>query len=99
MRFEDLLVEHSAWVVGPYYNSQHYGGAGNRLGAWLGAELPLSRHLHVVAESVIGSNAISSTSLGLVVYPLKRMPLTLGVQIPNTDANAYSIVFELTLVP
>ncbi len=99
LRIEDLLLKESVVVLGPYYNTEHYGGAGNRLGGWIGAEVPMSKVLHVMAESVLGDNAISYTSLGLVVYPVRNIPLTLGVQIPNTSNNAYSIVFELTVLP
>lgn len=97
---KNLLIKKSSLVVGAYYNSLHYGGKnGNRIGAWIGSEIPLVEKLHIVAESVIGNNAISYTSFGLIYYPKKRIPITLGIQIPNTKNNAYSIVFELTLVP
>jgi hypothetical protein len=53
----------------------------------------------VIAESVMGKNALAYTSLGIKYYPLKYMPLTFGIQIPNTENNAYSFVFELTILP
>jgi hypothetical protein len=52
-----------------------------------------------MAESVLGKIALTYTSLGIIYYPLKYMPLTFGIQIPNTENNAYSFVFELTLLP
>jgi hypothetical protein len=97
--FEDLLVHESKLVLGTYYNSKHYGGRGNRTGIWLATEVPLSHKLHVMAESVLGNNSLSYTSVGLIYYPLKWMPLTFGMQIPNTKKNSYSFVFELTIVP
>jgi hypothetical protein len=96
---KDMFIERSSIVLGSYYNTQHYGGQGNRLGIWLGAEMPIVNKLHVVAESVLGNNAISYTSVGIIYYPKKRIPLTFGMQIPNTKNNAYSFVFELTFVP
>jgi len=96
---KNLLLKNSCLVIGSYYNSMHYGGIGNRLGAWIGTEVPVNDHLHIMAESVLGSNALCYTSTGVVVYPVKWMPLTLGIQIPNTTSNAYSIVFELTIIP
>ncbi len=96
---EDILVHESKLVLGTYYNTRHYGGRGNRLGIWLGAEVPITTKLHAMAESVLGNNALSYTSLGIIYYPLPRMPLTLGMQIPNTRNNSYSLVFELTFVP
>lgn len=99
LRITDILVKNSVFVVGSYYNSLHYGGQGNRLGAWVGAEVPIKPYFHVMAESVLGNNALSYTSLGIILYPAKWMPLTLGVQIPNTQNNSYSIVFELTIIP
>lgn len=96
---KNMLIANSSWVIGSYYNSTHYGGEGNRIGAWCGTEIPIKQNIHLLAESVIGNNAISYTSLGIVFYPLQHVPLTLGVQIPNTKKNAYSLVFELTFVP
>lgn len=96
---KNLLVHHSSLVLGAYYNSQHYGGDGNRVGAWIGAEVPATERIHFMAESVIGSNAISYTSLGVILYPHKKIPLTFGIQIPNVKNNSYSFVFELTFVP
>ncbi|HRG01469.1 MAG TPA: hypothetical protein PKZ75_10155 [Bacteroidia bacterium] len=97
---KNLLIKNSSLVAGTYYNSLHYGGRnGNRVGAWIGTELPIINKIHIVAESVIGNNALSYTSLGLIYYPKKRIPITVGIQIPNVKSNAYSIVFELTFVP
>ena len=97
---KDLLVKNSSIVMGAYYNSLHYGGRyGNRIGGWIGSEIPIINKLHIVAESVLGSNAMCYSSVGVIYYPKKRIPITLGIQIPNVKANAYSIVFELTFVP
>jgi hypothetical protein len=98
-RLQDVLVQNSCFIAGLYYNTQHYGGEGNRLGVWAGTEIPIVPNFHLMAESVIGNSAICYTSVGVVYYPLKRMPLTLGLQIPNTKRNAYALVFELTFVP
>ena len=98
--FKNILIKNSSLVIGGYYNTLHYGGRyGNRIGAWIGSEIPIINKLHVVAESVLGNNAMCYTSLGLIYFPKKRIPITLGIQIPNTKTNAYSIVFELTFVP
>ena len=97
--FKNLLVHHSSLVFGAYYNSLHYGGEGNRLGMWVGTEIPATERIHFMAESVLGSNSISYTSLGIILYPAKRLPLTFGMQIPNVKNNSYSFVFELTFVP
>lgn len=99
IRLENVIVRNSILTAGTYYNTRHYGGDGNRLGAWLGTEILLFPKFHLMAESVIGNNAISYTSIGFVYYPRKRIPLTLGLQIPNTKRNAYSLVFEFTFVP
>lgn len=98
-RLTDLLFKNSTFVIGSYFNSIHYGGHGNRLGAWVGTEIPVTNNFHFMAESVIGDNALCYTSVGVIYYPYKWMPLTLGVQIPNTKNNAYSIVFEFTIIP
>ncbi len=98
-QIKNLLGEESNIVLGSYYNSLHYGGKGNRVGGWLGLEVPIHKKLHLMAESVIGNNAICYTSLGIIYYPLKHLPLTFGFQIPNTKNNSYSFVFELTFVP
>ncbi|MEI8137113.1 MAG: hypothetical protein WCH21_07310 [Bacteroidota bacterium] len=98
-RLTDILIKNSTLVLGSYYNSPHYGGRGNRFGAWVGTEIPVTSKFHLMAESVLGNNALCYTSLGVIYYPLKWMPLTLGIQIPNSKNNAYSIVFELTIIP
>ncbi len=97
---KNMLIKNSSLVIGCYYNSLHYGGRyGNRIGGWIGSEIPIINKLHFVAESVLGNNAMCYTSLGLIYFPKKRIPITLGIQIPNTQSNVYSIVFELTFVP
>lgn len=97
---KNIIFNNSSLVIGGYYNTLHYGGRyGNRIGGWIGSEIPIINKLHFVAESVLGNNALSYTSLGVIYYPKKRIPITLGIQIPNTKSNAYSIVFELTFVP
>lgn len=98
-RFQDVIWEDCLFVAGTYYNSRHYGGAGNRVGGWVAAEVPLAEKWHVMGESVIGDNAISYSSVGVIFYPRPRIPLTLGVQIPNTAHNAYALVFEFTITP
>lgn len=97
---KNILIKNSSLVIGGYYNTLHYGGRyGNRIGGWIGTEIPIVNKLHIAAESVLGNNALSYTSLGLIYFPKKRIPITFGIQIPNTKNNAYSIVFELTFVP
>jgi hypothetical protein len=99
VRYHDLFFKKSVFVIGTYYNSVHFGGEGNRIGAWIVGEIPVSHKLHFMAETIIGNNSLSYTSLGFVYYPIKRMPLTFGIQIPNTTRNSYSLVFELTIIP
>lgn len=97
--YSDLFVTESKIVGGAYYNNIHYGGTGNRFGAWCAAEFPIIKKLHVMAESIFGTNSLSFTSLGIIYYPHPQIPLTLGLQIPNTTKNSYALVFEFTVVP
>lgn len=99
LRLTDLMLKNSSFVIGTYYNSLNYGGSGNRFGFWVASEVPLTSKFHLMSESVIGNNALSYSSIGIVYYPFEWMPLTLGAQIPNTKSNAYSVVFELTIIP
>lgn len=99
IRFNHVIWENCLLVAGPYYNSKHYGGAGNRVGGWLAAEIPFTPKWRIMGESVIGDNAISYSSVGIIFLPRPHIPLTLGVQIPNTTNNAYALVFELTITP
>lgn len=99
VRFSDIFWKNCVLVAGPYYNSQHYGGAGNRIGGWLAVEVPLTNKWHILGESIVGDNAISYSSFGVVFFPRPRVPLTLGVQVPNTVNNAYACVVELTFTP
>lgn len=98
-KLADLFIKNSSFILGAYYNSIHYGGYGNRFGIWAGTEIPVTHKFHLMAESIFGTNALSYTSVGIIYYPLKKMPLTLGIQIPNTRNNTYSLVFELTFTP
>jgi hypothetical protein len=99
LMIRDILIKKSEIIGGVYYNSKHYGGSGERLSAWMGMEVPLLNKFHFMAESVLGNNALSYTSLGFIYYPKPFLPLTFGFQIPNTSRNSYSFVFELTYVP
>lgn len=97
--YSDLLIKESKIVAGAYYNTIHYGGTGNRFGAWCATEIPIIDKLHVMTESILGDNSLSFTSVGVIFYPHPQIPLTLGLQIPNTTKNSYALVFELTIVP
>ncbi len=97
-RLSNVLIKNSSLVIGSYYNSLHFGGTGNRVGTWIGTEIPIVNNFHLMTESVLGTNALCFTSLGLIYYPVNWMPLTFGIQIPNTKNNAYSLVFELTIL-
>lgn len=98
-RTTDLLLKNCAFVFGTFYNSLHYGGSGSRIGLWAATEIPLNNYFHAMAETIIGPNAISFSSIGLIYYPIKWMPLTFGVQIPNNYNSNASFVFELTILP
>lgn len=99
LMFKDYIKDHSIMTLGIYYNSLHYGGDGNRFGGWIGTEFPITQRFHVMGESVIGTNAICYTSLGIVLYVNPHVPLTVGVQIPNNHNNNSAFVFEFTFVP
>lgn len=96
---EDIFIKDSKYVGGAYFNSRHYGGKGDRFGGWVGVELPVTEKIHLMGESILGNNAISYTSLGIILYPRPYLPLTFGFQIPNVKRNSYALVFELTFVP
>ena len=95
----DLGKKELKIVSGVYYNSRHYGGGSNRLGAWLGMEINAGKKTHLVLESIIGNQSLSYTSLAMVYFPKVWMPVTAGLQIPNNRQNPYSFVVELTLLP
>jgi len=98
--FESIFSTNSNLVIGGYYNSIHYAGRyGNRIGGWIGSEIKISQNIHLITESIIGNNSLCYTSFGCVYYLTKKMPITLGLQIPNTKKNSYSLVFEFTFVP
>jgi hypothetical protein len=98
-RTSDLLLKNSVLVLGVLYNSLHYGGSGNRIGLWAGAEIPINNHFHAMAETILGTNAISFSSIGIIYYPIKWMPLTFGLQVPNNFGSNLSFVFELSILP
>lgn len=95
----DVLTEGSVLVSGVYYNTLHYGGSGNRIGGWLGCEIPVSQRCHLTGESIFGSNALSYSSVGVILYPHPHLPVTLGVQIPNVPKNTFGFVLEITWIP
>lgn len=96
---KNLFIDGNNMVVGAYYNSYRYGGAGNRFGLWLGVEIPINKKLHIMAEDVIGTTDIASSCLGVIYYPLSWMPLTLGWQLNHNQIAQSSFVFELTITP
>lgn len=99
LSFDDKFIPNSRFVLGGYYNSLHYGGEGSRLSFWLAAEVPLNNKVHLMSESIIGSNALSYTSLGVIYFLTKKMPITFGIQLPNVQANAAALVIEFTIIP
>lgn len=95
--FADHFLNNDGTVVaGLYVNSLHYGGLGSRYGEWLAAELPLNHRIHLMAETILGNNALSFTSFGVICFIKKNMPLTVGMQVPNNNRNAKAFVFEFT---
>lgn len=96
---KDKVIDGSILVSGIYYNTLHYGGEGNRFGGWIGCEIPVSSWIHVTAESVFGSNALCYSSGGVILYPHPKLPVTLGVQLPNVPNNTFGFVMEITWVP
>lgn len=96
---KDVFFKENVVVAGVYYNSLHYGGKGNRWNGMLGYEQTLSPRWHVMAETILGTNALAYTSLGLIYYPKSFIAITAGVQIPNTAKNSFGFVIELTILP
>lgn len=98
-KLTDLFTSKSLLIVGSYYNSINYGGSGNRIGAWIGLDVPLSQKFCLMGETILGSNYISTSCLGFVYSPKPNLPLTFAMQIPNNIHTATSFVFELTILP
>ncbi len=97
--WSNYFGENSQLVGGVYYNTLHYGGQGNRFGIWAGTQVPITQKFHAMIESVLGNNANCYTTVAAMYYPKKWLPITLGLQIPNTARNAYSVVVEFTFIP
>ena len=47
-------------------------------------EIPLNKKFHTIAESILGYNALSYTSLGTIYNPIKLLSLAFAIQISNT---------------
>jgi hypothetical protein len=99
MLFQNILRKGDKYVTGFYYNTRHYGGKGTRTGAWIAAEVPVINKFHIMAEAILGNNALCNSSVGIIFYPKPYLPLTFGFQIPNIKRNSYALVFEITFVP
>ena len=98
-KFKNLIIEHSILVFGTYYSTKTYGGDGNRFGAWIGVDVPISKQLYFMGESIFGSNYISTSCIGLVYAPVQHIPLTFALQLPNNKNTITSFVFEITILP
>jgi hypothetical protein len=99
MLFQNILRKGDKYVMGFYYNTRHYGGKGTRTGAWFATEVPVINKVHLMAETILGDNALCNSSVGIIYYPRPYLPLTFGFQIPNIKRNSYALVFELTIIP
>jgi len=92
------MYKNNNLVIGGYYNSIHYGGKnGNRFGGWIGTELPIVNKLHLVAESIIGYNALSYTSFGIIYYPKKESPLLWGFKFQILKLTPIQLYSKLLL--
>ena len=98
-KVKNLIIPNSILVLGSFYNSKTYGGNGNRFGTWIGLDFPISKQFSFVGESILGSNYISTSCIGIVYSPKPHLPLTFAVQLPNNHNTITSFVFELTILP
>jgi hypothetical protein len=92
------------WVEvygGAFYANRTYGGAGDRVGGLLGADIPVAeKKLHLMADWVVARNDLGVAVVGGVLYLPRNWQLSLGAQLPSPGSrNRYGAVLELTYVP
>lgn len=94
------LHEHLRLNAGLYAGNARYLGAGNNAGLMVGAEAALWQHkVHLMADWIQGDHDLGVSVFGVVAYPYRHFPISLGWQIPNDSASRKALVFELTWVP
>jgi len=91
------LHEFGKYFLGGYFANRAYAGK-NEFGFMAGAEYPLLENkLHLMGDFISGSNDISVSVLGFVVFLPKDWQLSLGAQLPSpSSSNEYGLVFEIT---
>lgn len=90
-----------SYVAGLYAGTRGALGAGPGMGVLLGVELPVwPERFHLMADWVLGLNAISVAVAGVNVFFGPNFQLSGGVQLPSPGSqNDFGGVLELTWVP
>jgi hypothetical protein len=88
-------------ITGMYYGNSRYLGENNSYGPMLGIEASIIHNkLSLMADWIHGNHDLGVSVFGIVWYPIKRLPLSLGWQKPNSNnGNSDAFVLEITLLP
>jgi hypothetical protein len=85
---------------GIYQGNTRYLGDGNSRGLMAGVDAALIDHkIHFMADWILGNHDLGVAVIGLVMYPHRRFPISLGLQIPNDRKSPKALVLELTWTP
>lgn len=91
--------EKFSFIVGGYWANAAFLTWHNQAGAMLGTEIKIVKDkLDFNAEWISGNHGLSGFIPGLVFYPIVDVALSLGVRIPNAQAQSHAIVFNFTAI-
>jgi hypothetical protein len=95
------VAKNDKWnaVFGIYYGDQSYLGKENSIGVQSGFEYKANKSFHLMAEAILGQDNSSNSVLGIVYYPLKKLPISLGYLYPLLSNNKKALVLEITYAP
>lgn len=90
---------HTKLVGGPYYGNHNFLGSGNRAGALVGMETPISKRLLAMTDWVIGSNDEAVAVLGINWLVTPRFQICIGGMAGSPGSgNNGGIVLEVNVL-
>jgi hypothetical protein len=91
--------DHLKTDAGVYYGNRFYLGTEHAPGIMLGAEWSiLHDKVHITGDWLSGIHDLGIGVVGLVLYPEKALPVSLGYQIPNSKIGNQAFVVEFTYI-
>ncbi len=94
-----LFNDHLKTDAGIFYGNRFFLGTEYTPGIMLGYEYSiLHERIHLTGDWLMGNHDLGVGVIGLVVYPQKAVPISLGYQIPNSKQGNQAFVVEFTYI-